>query len=342
MRIRFRVKFAIGLILAAAAAAQTAKTFDVASVKPSAMDMQKLAAAMQSDPQSVTARIGMHVHPGRVEFGMVDLKTLIAWAYNLKPYQVSGPEWLASTRLDITATFPTGTPRADIFAMLQTLLKDRIKLQTHMESKEQPVLALVVGKGGPKLVESKELPKPIDAEAALKPGEVQSDLPEGPMRQTMDMKSGTGEVDMGMKGKMGFKFDMPKPGTTPDPSAMAFHIDGKQMTMAGLVEMLSQFSAQISGRSGRQIVDMTGLTGHYEVSLSIPFTDLFALARSQGYDVPNGPPAGAGNPAMAASDPVGAGSMFGSIQALGLRLENRRAVIDQLVVDHAEKSPGEN
>ena len=52
----------------------------------------------------------------------------------------------------------------------------------------------------------------------------------------MDMKSGTGEVDMGMKGKMGFKIDMPKPGTTPDPSAMAFHLDGKEMTMAGLVE----------------------------------------------------------------------------------------------------------
>jgi uncharacterized protein (TIGR03435 family) len=211
-----------------------------------------------------------------------------------------------------------------------------------MESKEQPVLALVVGKGGPKLVESKELPKPIDAAAPLKPGEMQADMPEGPVRQTMDMKNGTGEVDMGMKGKMGFKFDMPKPGTTPDPSAMAFRIDGKQMTMAGLVEMLSQFSAQISGRSGRQIVDMTGLTGHYEVSLSIPFTDLIAMARSQGYDVPNGPPAGAGNPAMAASDPVGAGSMFASVQALGLRLENRRAVIDQLVVDHAEKSPVEN
>ena len=112
--------------------------------------------------------------------------------------------------------------------------------------------------------------------------------------------------------------------------------------MAGLVEMLSQFSAQIGGRSGRQIVDITGLTGHYEVSLSIPFTDLIAMARNQGYDVPNAPPAVSGDPAMAASAPVGAGSMFASVQALGLRLENRRAVIDQLVVDHAEKSPVEN
>jgi uncharacterized protein (TIGR03435 family) len=342
MRSHFKLECGIGLILAAAAGAQSAKTFDVASVKPNSTDMMKLAAAAQSDPQGFAAHIGMHVHPARVEFGMVDLKTLIAWAYNLKPYQVSGPEWLSQTRLDITATYPPGTPRADIFAMLQALLKDRVKLQAHMETKEQPVLALVVAKGGPKLVESKELPKAIDGESPLKPGEMQADMPEGPVRQTMDMKSGTGEVDMGLKGKMGFKIDMPKPGTTPDPSAMAFHLDGKEMTMAGLVEMLSQFSAQIGGKSGRQIVDMTGLTAHYDVSLSIPFTDLIAMARTQGLDMPNAPPGGAGNPAMAASEPTGAGSMFASVQGLGLKLESRRAVIDQLVVDHAEKSPVEN
>jgi uncharacterized protein (TIGR03435 family) len=226
--------------------------------------------------------------------------------------------------------------------MLQALLKERLKLQAHMETKEHPVLALVVAKGGPKLVESKELPKAIDEESPLKAGEMQSDMPEGPVRQTIDMKSGSGEVDMGMKGKMGFKIDLPKPGTTPDPSAMAFHLNGKEMTMGGLVEMLSQFSAQIGGKSGRQIVDMTGLTAHYDVSLSIPFTDLIAMARNQGLDMPNGSAGGAANPAMAASEPTGGNNLFESVQALGLKLENRKAVIDQLVVDHVEKTPTEN
>lgn len=106
MRSHFKLEFGIGLILAAAAAAQSAKTFDVATVKPNSTDMMKLAAAAQSDPQGFAAHIGMHVHPARVEFGMVDVRTLIAWAYNLKPYQVSGPEWLSQTRLDITATYP--------------------------------------------------------------------------------------------------------------------------------------------------------------------------------------------------------------------------------------------
>ena len=300
MRSHFKLEFGIGLILAAAAAAQSAKTFDVATVKPNSTDMMKLAAAAQWT-RKASPRTSGCTSSRRVEFGMVDVRTLIAWAYNLKPYQVSGPEWLCK-RGGHHGNVPPWHARADIFAMLQALLKDRIKLQAHMETKEQPVLALVVAKGGPKLVESKELPKAIDEETPLKPGEMQADLPEGPVRQTMDMKSGTGEVDMGMKGKMGFKIDMPKPGTTPDPSAMAFHLNGKEMTMAGLAEMLSQFSAQIGGKSGRQIVDMTGLTAHYDVSLSIPFTDLIAMARTQGLDMPNGPAGGAGNPAMAASE----------------------------------------
>jgi uncharacterized protein (TIGR03435 family) len=111
------------------------------------------------------------------------------------------------------------------------------------------------------------------------------------------------------------------------------------MTMAGFVEMLGQFSSQMGGGTGRQIVDMTGLKGHYEVSLAIPFSDLIAMAKAQGMDVPNMPGSG---PAGAASDPGGSGSMFSSVQALGLRLEPRKAAVDQVVVDHAEKVPTEN
>ena len=33
------------------------------------------------------------------------LRDLIAFAYNIKPYQVSGPDWLATTRFDIEAVF---------------------------------------------------------------------------------------------------------------------------------------------------------------------------------------------------------------------------------------------
>jgi uncharacterized protein (TIGR03435 family) len=333
-----------GLFLAAVGAlAQTAPqtaaklAFEVASVKPAApIDMMKMAQDMQNGQ---APKVGMHVNPGRVEFIYVDLKTLVSIAYKLKPYQVSGPDWMGTQRFDIMATFPTGATKADIPQMLQALLKDRLKLDAHLESKEHPVLALVVGKGGAKLKETEQAPVAIDENAPLKPGEIQSDTPDGPVRTTMDLKNASGSVNMGVKGTMNFSMDRPAAGAPPDMSALSFHIDGKQMTMGGFVEILGQFSSMLGGGAGRQVVDMTGLKGHYEVSLAIPFSDLIAMARAQGMDVP-GMPGGADS--NAASDPSGNGSMFTSVQALGLKLEPRKAVVDQVVVDHAEKAPTEN
>ena len=70
------------------------------------------------------------------------------------------------------------------------------------------------------------------------------------------------------------------------------------------------------------------------------------MARNAGMDIPGsgqgacsgGAPAGAG----VASDPNSSGATFSEgVQALGLKLESRKAVIDQLVVDHLEKTPTE-
>ena len=44
--------------------------------------------------------------------------------------------------------------------MLQSLLEERFKLVTHRTTAEHPVLALVVGKGGPRLKASAEKPVP--------------------------------------------------------------------------------------------------------------------------------------------------------------------------------------
>jgi len=84
------------------------------------------------------------------------LKRLIERAYSVKPFQVSGPEWMENVRFDIVAKYPPDTKNADRPAMLRTLLEDRFKLSTHGESKEMPGYALVVTKGGLKL-------KPVDS-----------------------------------------------------------------------------------------------------------------------------------------------------------------------------------
>jgi uncharacterized protein (TIGR03435 family) len=83
---------------------------------------------------------------------------------------------------------------------------------------------------------------------------------------------------------------------------------------------------------------MTGLKGNYEVVLDIPIAAVEGIAAT-GADVANdaqGP-----RPAEAASDP-GSGRMLRSLKSLGLELENRKAPVEQLIVDHAEKRPTEN
>jgi uncharacterized protein (TIGR03435 family) len=72
--------------------------------------------------------------------------------------------------------------------------------------------------------------------------------------------------------------------------------------------------------------------------------DLISMARAQGVAVPNLPAeASAGaTPADAASDPGGSSSLVQAVQSLGLKLESRKAMVEQLVIDHVEKTPTEN
>ena len=89
--------------------------------------------------------------PGMVDYKNVSLKTLIARAYEMKDYQVSGPDWLDSARFDVVAKIPPNTPPGQVPLMLQTLLAERFKLAAHREQKVMPVYAMVVGKNGTKL-----------------------------------------------------------------------------------------------------------------------------------------------------------------------------------------------
>lgn len=83
---------------------------------------------------------------GQIVFNNLTLKRLIERAYNLKPFQLSGPDWLDGVRFDIAAKYPPDTKNEDRTLMLRTLLEERFKLAVHRQSKEMPGYALVVGK----------------------------------------------------------------------------------------------------------------------------------------------------------------------------------------------------
>ncbi len=316
----------------AATVAASDLTFDVASVRPSApLDMAKLAADMQAGKMP---NFGMHLDGLRAEYNYMSLKELIVAAYKVKPYQVTCADWINkpdAQRFDIVARLPEGSTKEDAAAMLKALLAERFKLQIHTESQERPVLALVAGKGGPKLKDS-PAPDPIDENAPLKPGERKLDLPDGPARitQEIDPKKGMNAVvNMGTRGTYKQKIDF---------ITGVVQIDGTGVSMSGFVDILSQIM-QIGGPTAKPVVDESGLTGHYEVSLTLSLADLQAAARAQGQGMPGGP----GGGTMEASDPGGAGStVYAAVEKMGLRLESRKAQVQQLVVDHVEKTPTEN
>ena len=80
------------------------------------------------------------------------LDELIRWAYDVKDYQVIGPEWRNddSACYDITAKFPPDLPRKQVRLMVEALLAERLKLAAHKETRTLTSYELVVAKNGPK------------------------------------------------------------------------------------------------------------------------------------------------------------------------------------------------
>ncbi len=322
-----------GAAPAASAASKTKLSFDVATVKPAApLDMQRIAADVQAGKMP---KLGAHVSAARAEYIYMPLKELIASAYKVKNFQIDGPDWLSSERFDIEGTFPEGATKTDAPAMLQSLLEERFKLTTHRTTAEHKVLALVVGKSGPKLTEATTKPQPIDESVPLKPGEMQMDTPDGPARMTMS-KDGSAVMNMGEKGTITYKFDMQN---------RTIHMTSSNVTMAGFADTLSSLLTQFSGGTAGLVVDQTGLKGMYEVAVDLSLEDMMAMARSQGFGMgaPGaGPGAGPAGPSGVASDPGGGSSVYQSVEKMGLKLEERKAPVEQLVIDHVEKTPTEN
>jgi uncharacterized protein (TIGR03435 family) len=92
---------------------------------------------------------------GQIVFTNVSLKRLVERAYDVKPIQVTGPDWMENVRVDIVAKYPADTKREDQPAMLRSLLEERFKLAVHRKSQDLPGYALIVAKNGFKL-------KPVD------------------------------------------------------------------------------------------------------------------------------------------------------------------------------------
>jgi len=296
-------------------------TFEVATIKPAAPLTPALVA-------SGKLHAGMSVDGARLDIGFFSLSDMIRTAYKLKAYQLSGPDWLSVQRFDILAKMPEGTTKEQVPEMLQALLADRFKLTTHRDTKEHSVYALVVAKTGLKMKEAApDAAAPTPADDGKKGGLVVgtgsnqvrvSPNSDGKGATVSGGAAGAAKMSMGPNGTM--------------------HMEFQKMPIEGLVEMVARFL-------DRPVIDATELKGSFEVALDLSMDDIKAMAAKSGMAGMMGMGMGMGGdaaraPADAASEPTS--SIFTALQAMGLKLESRKAPVEILVIDHAEKMPTEN
>jgi uncharacterized protein (TIGR03435 family) len=255
---------AAGMLAAAAAVCGAQESFEVASIRPHVFQGRQGECG------------GPPISGNRVTYRCASPRLLIQRAYGVKDYQISGgPAWLddlTASPYDIMARVPgDATPTAEqVASMLQALLADRFQLKIHRETREMPIYALTIGKGGSKLKES-----------------------------APDAKGTVGFLMGGVKAR----------------------IRGSKMSTASLALSLTR-------EAGRPVIDQTGLTGNYELTLEWIRDEPQVLPGSTG--------------SGAAPADVSGPSLFTAIQEqLGLKLEGKKGPIEMLIVDRASK-PSEN
>jgi uncharacterized protein (TIGR03435 family) len=180
--------------------------------------------------------------------------------------------------------------------MVQSLLADRFRLAVHRETRQLPIYALVVSKPGKTGAQLQ--PHLNDAKC--------SDVSSGPLPPPPP--SGALPAPCG-----GF-FMSGSPG--------GFRMAGAKLTMDMLARNFSNFVDRV-------VVDHTGLSGTFDVSLDFMPTQM-----------PAGFVRGPGD--SSASDPAAPPTIFTAVQEqLGLKLEAQTGPVDVVVIDHVEQ-PSEN
>jgi len=298
----------------------TLPSFEVASVKP--------AAPMTDGRIRVMSRGGPGTpDPGQITYSNVTIKSVMTTAYNVKGYQISGPDWLDGQRYDITAKLPPGTTKEQFQLMLQNLLAERFKLTLHHQTKELPMYAMVVAKGGPKMKES------VDDPNAATAGGPNAGGPDGG-------RGGLGGGRMTV-GKDGFPQLPPGAGRG---NMIMMGMNGR-MRMASNGQTMAQLAEMLSNQLSRPVTDMTELKGKYDYTLDFAPDDgqMGAMMKGMPMPMPQGGEGGGGGGPAAAPDGSSGPTIFSAVQEqLGLKLEARKGQVDMLVIDTVEKVPTEN
>jgi uncharacterized protein (TIGR03435 family) len=309
--------------------------FEVASVRQ--------AAAGSCGNGAVTSAV-FKVDAARVDIRCLTLGDLIEDAFGILGNRLTRPDWTwgsEAPRFDIAAKLPQGASEDQVPAMLQALLADRFKLAVHRETREPPGYALVVAKGGLKVVAAA-----ANADASDQAGSSQQGGPRPPVSGMVNLNgvhfrwtilpnpTGNGYTELLSSPRMGTVRDSWNPDGTRET------LDAPDITFEGIADL-------VTVRMGQPIavVDMTGVKGRYQAVLDVSYSALLS---------PPGRPAsmlGQVNLSSYVSkmqfrvgkdQDIWLDAFQTALKKLGLRLEQRNVPVEMIVVDHLERTPTEN
>jgi uncharacterized protein (TIGR03435 family) len=231
------------------AALLLSQSFDAASVRPG--------------PTANTGRFTMTGGPGTsdptfLRYANIPLKRVLMAAYDVKYWQIVGPDWLDTLRFDITARLPERATREQSLAMMRNLLTERFQMTVHRETKELPIYALLQDKTGAKLTPSAEAAVDENAIATVAKNE----------------------------GKDGF------PVLSPGASGIVVETRNGRARISGFHSGLSKLADFLSTQLGRPVFDQTGIAGVFDFAIyyrpenaaideTAPYPGIFDALREQ-------------------------------------------------------------
>ena len=242
-------------------------------------------------PNNALDRSGTISGPSGSQFRVtnISLRMIVTYAYNVRDLElVDVPSWASAEKFDITATYPANAAHTldETRAMVQRVLAERFGLRVRRETRDMPIYRLVRarddGRLGPSLNAS-------DVDCVQWLAEKKPQI------------IGTPPVGPG--------------GARP----ACMFVTQRNYIAAG-TRPIGDLARGLEGIVGRRVVDATGLTGNFDISLQ--------WTPTPGLDLQ--PAASTGS-----AEPV---SLFAALQEqLGLKVEAARGPVDVLVVDAVER-----
>jgi bla regulator protein blaR1 len=274
--------------------------FEVAAIKP-------------AEPgKRIEANIALNIDnepapPGGRLVVQGSLSDLIGFAYKLMTTREQEqamlshlPKWVASDEFVIEAKAAGNPTKDQMRLMMQSLLADRFKLTLHFETRDEPVIALVLdkpGKTGPRLRPHAE-GLPCEATWTAPPDRSSPSVaPGGFMPTCGPVRAIDGPNNVAILGSRDISI-----------TQLAYYL--------GTIPPVSEF--------GRPVVDETGLSGTFDFSMSVTIMPRGAPAPETGAQL----------------DAGGSTFEEALKEQLGLKLKPTRSAIQVLVIDHVERPSG--